>query len=99
MAEHVPPQTPLSIVKEQGRRSAHLIGGHCARDCACWVGFIDANRKADAVFVKERFERNWRHGVVMLKDRVKTDDANILFVERFAYTLSLRQALSDAARA
>lgn len=99
MAEHVAPKAPLSIVEEQSRRSAHLVGGHCARDGGCCVRFIDANWKSDAILVQECPERNWRHGVVMLKDGVQPDDAHILFVEGFSHTLSLRQALSNAAGA
>jgi hypothetical protein len=81
-----------------GRRSLHSISPHGNGYRRALGRFIDSDWKAQPVFVDKRFQRYRRHGGVMFKHGVQSDDLEVGMFEEVEGALRLRGSVSDASR-
>ena len=96
-SETVRAQAAAAIDEEQAWCAAQLIAPHGLRDRIPIAGGIHADWELDSEFVKKNFERLGSHRVVILEDRVQTNDGDGTPVEMLEEPGGLWCAVKHAA--
>src|SRR5687768_2995295 len=98
MTKLVKANPAVFVDQDKGRSSLHLIGAHGKRH-ALRRSFIlvNADRKAQPVFICKYLERVPAHDFMMLKDSVQPDHSHLAGIKFLEYALSLRNACLYAA--
>ena len=98
-AEAVTHDEPSPVDDARRRRSLESLRGHRPRDRAVSRGPIDSHRESNPILVQESFERDRRHGGVMLEHAMQAQHHEIVATARnLVQPLGLRDGLGDAIR-
>ena len=92
MAEFLKSTNAAAVNYDQCWRALHLVGSHRCRKTT--VLPIDADRKAEPIFMRERGKRLTRAlDFMMLEDGMKTYDSNLIAGKGLSNPLRLRDAM------
>ncbi len=98
VAEGVDAELAGAVDDDEAGGAAQAVAAHCYGGGDAWCVGINADGEGYLVFVKECFERDGGHGLVVFEDGVKSEERYIV-AEILLNPSGLRDAVGDAAGA